>query len=656
IRRHGGAVRRPLPTPTGIAHRPEAPATTAAMRPYVDNSVDFAFDMLETEPMFTIPHRNRKGSRRSTVITACAVLLAVCATAITTASALTIESGLVAELVRGVDSSSAKPLGVVNGRALLVADTPNTGYELFVTDGTSRGTVLLKDVAAGTYGGVDYNSDVAIIGNIMFFIGDDGVNGQTLWRTDGTAAGTYSLDSDLSCANEPGSWAVVGSSLYYGAGDCLGEYELWKTDGTLANTTLITNLNASSNNDFIGEFAAVSGTTAVFAARGLGDTEIELWVTDGTGGGTLPLKDLNPDFGSEPIFFTSLGSKAIFWAYGTDLSIDLWSSDGTASGTVKLADIDAPSNREVAIMNSVAYFSSHDGTIQGNDLNRELWRTDGTVAGTYMVADINPNGASYPEALAVLNNTLLFSADNGTLLDELWKSDGTSGGTELVKDINPASRSFISEITVLNGVAYFPAYDETQTEIWSSDGTAAGTVLAADVDGDPLLDSDPQNLMPFRNGLLFTAYTDGTGYELFGLTTIPPYDCTAVTAKGNTTFTATWNVPAAEGIFITNVTIAAPDGTVVASKAGKSISGAYNKTIRGLADPTNYVCSFWSGNRRGDELNLERRILIGAAPTPGISFGLRASADTSGSNLDSATGDSKDVLRRHVGTAAIHRD
>src|SRR5262249_1611945 len=51
----------------------------------------------------------------------------------------------------------------------------------------------------------------------------------------------------------------------------------------------------------------------------------------------------------------------------------------------------------------------------------ELWRTDGTFGGTLLVSDINPGaGSSYPQGLAVIEDTLFFAPDDGTHGYELW--------------------------------------------------------------------------------------------------------------------------------------------------------------------------------------------------------------------------------------------
>src|SRR4051812_2434401 len=47
------------------------------------------------------------------------------------------------------DSGGAKSITVVGATAFFVSQTPETGYELWKTDGTTAGTALVKDIFPG---------------------------------------------------------------------------------------------------------------------------------------------------------------------------------------------------------------------------------------------------------------------------------------------------------------------------------------------------------------------------------------------------------------------------------------------------------------------------------------------------------------------------
>ena len=50
------------------------------------------------------------------------------------------------------------------------------------------GTVMVKDIRSGS--GDSYPYDLAVVGNTLYFAANDGTNGTELWKSDGTASGT----------------------------------------------------------------------------------------------------------------------------------------------------------------------------------------------------------------------------------------------------------------------------------------------------------------------------------------------------------------------------------------------------------------------------------------------------------------------------------
>src|SRR5262249_46384662 len=72
--------------------------------------------------------------------------------------------------------------------AYLAGDDGLTGYELWKTDGTAAGTVLVKDIYPGSAG--SSLSSLTAVNSTLFFLADDGTTGWELWKSDGTGAGT----------------------------------------------------------------------------------------------------------------------------------------------------------------------------------------------------------------------------------------------------------------------------------------------------------------------------------------------------------------------------------------------------------------------------------------------------------------------------------
>ena len=75
-------------------------------------------------------------------------------------------------------------------------------------------------------------------GALMFFAANDGVHGRELWASDGTSAGTVMLadiqpDQSFTFSG-PSNLTNVNGRLYFTADDGVHGYEVWVSDGTAA--------------------------------------------------------------------------------------------------------------------------------------------------------------------------------------------------------------------------------------------------------------------------------------------------------------------------------------------------------------------------------------------------------------------------------------
>lgn len=119
----------------------------------------------------------------------------------------------------------------------------------------------------------------------------------------------------------------------------------------------------------------------------------------------------------------------------------------------------------VELNNKIFFTASHELT------GTELWATDGTTAGTYMVKDISlGEESSYPNAPFAVGDTLFFAAGDGIHGIELWKSKGTAAITQMVADISPFYSSSPQEFVLLGDQLLFTAYHEDYgAELWRLD-------------------------------------------------------------------------------------------------------------------------------------------------------------------------------------------
>jgi ELWxxDGT repeat protein len=269
--------------------------------------------------------------------------------------------------------------------ALFTADVPGSGIELCITSGTAAGTGLLKDILPGS--GSSNPLLLASLGGRVVFAATDGVHGSELWATDGTAAGTAVLLDIL-----PGSgsgfdpyptWlngpvqAMVGSTLFFLADDGIHGNELWKTDGTAAGTVLVKDIYPGAHASDA-DWMTVAGGQIFFVADD-GVHGRELWASDGTGAGTRLVRDIVPGAGSPVIRNPrAIAHLVLFSADDGVHGRELWRSNGVPSGTFLMQDIapgGSPSNPlDFVEAGGQVFFSANDN-VTGN----EIWAAPKTA-------------------------------------------------------------------------------------------------------------------------------------------------------------------------------------------------------------------------------------------------------------------------------------
>lgn len=312
-----------------------------------------------------------------------------------------------------------------------------------------------------------------------------------LWRTDGTQAGTFSIQPpgieivDILSTDSP--------YLLLQARDANGVGSVWRTDGTAAGTIKVLDRHAADSAYWYQQktgrlyFRALPTGASSSSPR-------NLWVSDGTPAGTRQLTSLtNPpaeaslrkassETDGRPWFgaFAELHEEVFFVDPGGSQEVpSLWRTDGTPEGTRVVAS--PPGDFEFQSVWTAGSSLYLQAVIPGDDGPDRLWKSNGTAAGTVEIDAFGPGLTSGLILWGELDNGrslwLVFKPFENSEAS-LWATDGRPNGA--VRLLNLAS-SHTTQPLSLNGILYFVADDgKTGRELWRTDGTPAGTRLAVD--------------------------------------------------------------------------------------------------------------------------------------------------------------------------------
>jgi ELWxxDGT repeat protein len=236
--------------------------------------------------------------------------------------------------------------------------------QVFLSDGTPAGTRRISAVQEPR--DPFYDDQPVQAGGTVFFRLYNPDRFPELWRTDGTAEGTWRV-SPLPGVDD--LYAFRGS-LYFTADldpDGRGLFRMSLPNGTPVLLAVVNPTASYSSFGYSPAQLTPVGNRLLFAARD--EKGVEPWVTDGTPAGTHRLADLQtgPD-GSYPDGFVSAGDRAFFTADDGSHGRELWESDGTPEGTRMLIDLDPGgysglpfSYAGLTLSNGYLFFAADDG-------------------------------------------------------------------------------------------------------------------------------------------------------------------------------------------------------------------------------------------------------------------------------------------------------
>ncbi len=327
------------------------------------------------------------------------------------------------------------------------ADDGTNGRELWVSDGTPIGTIMLGDMESGD--AIDWTSEITSWMNGAVFT-THGPQGHRMWWTNGSVTTSIwqapwfssTVSSDL--VNQSTALSSLGQGLLQG-----DEYGLWfaakdaqaglemmflSIDGTLHLYDLQPFGDSSPSQGL-----SIEDGFIIAAGDGTGRQLAKLdrdggyqWLTSMTKEGTTtPISVMAPAFGIQ-----QLGDILVFDVVYRGADATLFGYSLTTDTLQELSNsILAPGHSNEVVSNgNTIWFDcvlSHTGM--------ELCQTDGTVTGTKLTVDLMPGiSTSQPRSMAYVDSTLYVLAqgidDSGTNSGHaLWSIEGNT--VSLVLDV-----------------------------------------------------------------------------------------------------------------------------------------------------------------------------------------------------------------------------
>lgn len=294
----------------------------------------------------------------------------------------------------------------LNKKIFTLINVGRSTAQMYAYDGVTK-PVLLKDSFLISFGW----GGLAGAGNYMYFFID--LNpGMELWRTDGTVKGTalvkrlypeqdiFSPVYGYMVSNNKDLFFIAnsGSGSKAPTGYDNNKNYLWKTDGTAEGTIMLKKMPV------IDEQPAVNNNKVYFVGNADNSGQ-ELWVTDGTTESVKMVKDITPGTGGSNIYGLLSFKGYLYFHADAPGNSGIWKTDGTDTGTALV-------------------FRGATNCIKGNDklyyvVNNRIWQSDGTTSGSKIMDTTSLEGLT-PNNLLFANNRLYFTATSYAYGTELY--------------------------------------------------------------------------------------------------------------------------------------------------------------------------------------------------------------------------------------------
>jgi ELWxxDGT repeat protein len=434
-------------------------------------------------------------------------------------------------------NSSPSGMFVFDGKMFFGAEDSNgkntggedLGKELWASDGTDSGTMLIKDIRVGA-GNSSPNGFFEFKSN-LYFSAFDG-SSSDLWTSDGTVTGTTLVDLFPGQNEGLQNPIELGGVIYMRGRDVLfrdGEIvvnNLISWDGVTAKSI---HAELSDDGSILSEMVILNGkllftmrlssdntndvTNEVAAQNNVGS---ELYNYDPTTNTFTLLKDITLGAklntfsneyranGSSISNLTTLGTKVYFEAVN-----ELWETDGTAAGTIKVAAATTAGISNVAKFYSWSdkiFFEGDDGS------GDQLWVYDPTLNTVTNISNISGSNTNHdPSDYTAFNGFLYYRGEDANDSDgHLFRTDGTS-----VEQIDSTIKD-VDDLVVFDNKIYFEGNDYVLgKELYVFDPATANLDIVKEINIDKTINANPSGMFAFSDRIYFGA-EDASGKSTDG--------------------------------------------------------------------------------------------------------------------------------------------
>ncbi|QDU65111.1 hypothetical protein [Engelhardtia mirabilis] len=384
---------------------------------------------------------------------------------------------------------------------------------LFGTDGTVGGTEALY---ANTPDDLHVLSDLVEFQGEAWFVGElgppvlqpiPGAPEGTLWRSDGTRAGTRpAFPAGVEPTPVTGPMLTVGGELYFVqasdisvAGDAP---RILRTDGSGAAPAVVY-VGPPDSDLALSNFMPSVGRIlfTIFNQMSLGTSStFEWWSIDVAGNNAETLANAFVLSKSESAVS---GDRAYFSGKDAMGSVKVFISDGTQAGTAALPD----NSQELVwpIFPTVIKPYKNGAVFVGLDPYTGAEPRFADANGVHLLVDAEPGilGSGVSEFVEWNGELYFHTQSTESIPGKLYRSDGTASGTKLVIDATAIGSAplYAAGITQAGIVYRFDLKNGLGSEPWVVSGDTVK--LVADIDPSGSLSSNPRELVRLGDKLVF---------------------------------------------------------------------------------------------------------------------------------------------------------